>query len=218
MSEKQAAVRKTRLTLSRAEAVEYDGFLLSNPVFVKGFALTAAVGGAVSLRNALLLSLAGAVLILTVRLLCEAVCGWVKQRWRTPACVLISALASIPVMVLLTAAFGGDVLIIGLYMPLLFMDSAVLARSWAPGREGRLVLGGAVLSALGFTAAMVLIGTARELLADGSILGRDLFSPVWKSASSVTGGLIVTALFAAVWQMIRAAVMRVMPVGGHEDE
>ncbi len=219
MAEKKGWFR-SRLTFDMTEAQEHDYFLLNNPVFVRGYAMCAAVGGASDLKRAVLLAIAGSLLIIPVRLLGDLTVGIVKAKLRVAVYSIISALLCIPVMVLMTNVFGGDVLVLGIYIPLIFMDSVVISRSLDPTREGpRLVWGSAFLSALGYSTALCLVGAVRELLASGTLWGlKVLPAGVWAAASGIPCGLIIVALISALWQSICGVAKRVKYIGGHDNE
>ncbi len=220
MAERKKGLFKTRLTLDVSEAQEYDYILLNNPVFVRGYAMCAAVGGAVSLKSAVLLAIAGSLLIIPVRLLGDLTVGIVKAKLRIAAYAVLSGLFCVPVMVFMTWLFGGDTLVLGVYMPLVFLDSVVLSRAVQPAREGpRLVWSGAFGSALGYSLALVLIGTIRELLAAGTLWeAKVLPAGIWSAAAGIPCGLIITALLCAVWQAVCAVAKRVKFIGGHDNE
>ncbi len=211
---------KSKLTLDAAEAQEHDYFLLNNPVFVRGYAMCAAIGGASDLKRAALLALAGSLLIIPVRLLGDLTVGIVKAKLRIAVYSIISAILCVPVMVVMTNLFGGDVLVLGIYLPLIFMDSVVLSRAVVPTREGpRLVWGGAFLSAIGYSFALSVTGTVRELLASGTVWGlRVLPYGIWPAASGIPCGMIIVALICAVWQSICSVAKRVKYIGGHDNE
>lgn len=211
---------RTRFTLSTREAIQYDALFFNNPVFVSGYAMAAAVGGAYDLRNAHMLALAGVLLIIPVRLLGELTAEKLTFRLRIVLYVFTSALISIPVMVLLYKYFAGSMVLAGLYLLLLFMDSVVISRSVVPGKEGaRLVFNGAFSTAGGYALALLLVGAVRELLSSGCLFGNRVFGKgIWAAASSVPCGFVIVALMAGIWQCICSIAKRIIFIGGGEDE
>ena len=97
-------------------------------------------------------------------------------------------------------------LIFGLLcLPLLAVDSIVLARTEIPGRESLWdSLKNGILTTVGFAVAACLIGTIREIFSSGTVLGQPITGFVWTIPITglACGGFIVTALLAAAWQGI----------------
>ena len=211
---------KARLAFNVQEAQQHDYIFFNNPVFVQGYALACAVGGAVDLQTAAVLALAGCMLIIPVRLLGELAVGRIKARLRMLFYVGVGAVLSVPMLIVIYRIFGVEAVLAGIFLPLLFVDGAVTWRAGESKREGaRVVLRGALSSAAGGVLALLLIGGVRELLGKGALWETALFSRgVWPAAQTLPGGFIITALLAAFWQYLSAAVKRLLFIGGREED
>ena len=139
---------KARLAFNVQEAQQHDYIFFNNPVFVQGYALACAVGGAVDLQTAAVLALAGCMLIIPVRLLGELAVGRIKARLRMLFYVGVGAVLSVPMLIVIYRIFGVEAVLAGIFLPLLFIDGAVTWRAGESKREGaRVVLRGALSSA-----------------------------------------------------------------------
>ena len=211
---------KARLAFNPQEAQQHDYIFFNNPVLVQGYAMACALGGAVNLQAAVVLALAGSLLIFPVRLIGEASVGFVKARLRMLVYIIAAALISIAMLALVLHIFGAEAVLLGLYLPLLFADMVVTSRAAQPMREGwGLALRGALSTVVGFSLALVLIGGTRELLSFGTLWDVSVVpAGIWPAAQTVPGALVVTALYAALWQYVSGGVKKLLFIGGREDD
>ena len=210
--------KKSRATLSLDEAMRHNLILFNNPVLIQGLALTPVVAAAVSLRVACILSFVAIVLIVPTRVAGDLLIGHVAKNLRPMIYALISSLCFIPALMLAELLFGQAVRGPENYLVLLVTDGIVLSRSEIPAREGiGKALGNGILTALGFSMVLCLVGTIRELLSIGKIWGVTLLENIHiPITSTIFGGLLIIALLSALLQWVGALYKRLVS-GGVRD-
>ena len=209
-------VSRSRLMLNSEEAQKNDFIFFNNTVLVQGLALTPVIAAAGTLKDAVILAIAAAIVIIPTRIIGDVTVGWIKARLRVIFYAVLAALILIPVMILLSGWFGSRFIALGLYIPLLFADGAVTWRASVSQKEGaRHVFRNAFATAFGYAFVICLIGSVREILGKGSIWDYKLFgSALFPAASVIPGGLLITALLAAFWQSITGFFRNIVFAGG----
>jgi len=210
--------KKTRATLTLDEAMRHNLILFNNPVLIQGLALTPVVAAAVNLRVACILSFVSLMLIVPTRVTGDLLIGYVAKNLRPMVYALISSLCFIPTLMLAELIFGQSVREPENYLLLLVTDGIVLSRSEIPAREGvGRALGNGVLTALGFGLVLCLVGGIRDLLANGRLWDIVVYESFQVSiASTVAGGLLITALLSALLQWLGAVYKRFVSGGVKE--
>lgn len=203
---------KGRLARNAKETQATDYFLFNNAVLVQGYAMAPLISGALNLRSATILALGGFLLILPIGVLGEVLTGVVNRHLRLGICVFLTSLLIIPEMVVFYRVFGADAVIIGLYLPLLFVERIITFRATDEVREGFLrSFNRSLLLGLGYALVMLIVGALREILGTGTLWGTALsIRPLWPAATTAPAGIIIVALFAAVWNLICNFVRRMI--------
>ncbi|MGN0983535.1 MAG: Rnf-Nqr domain containing protein, partial [Gemmiger sp.] len=156
--------------------------------------------------NALMLSVAAFLLLTATRVTAEAICHLTGYSHRHLSYVYAAALCYIPVYILLYNLFGADLSTLGIYLPLLVVDSAVVKRMEFDDEESiphAFRLG--INNAIGMCISTMLVGCLRELLAAGTVFGYPVLNyAVLPMAGQVAGGFLVVGLLAAGWTAVSA--------------
>ncbi|MBQ8994845.1 MAG: hypothetical protein IJ091_03435 [Oscillospiraceae bacterium] len=213
MAKKEKKVRtKGRLARNVRETVANDYFLFNNAVLIQGYAMAPLIGGALNLRSAMILAIGGILLIIPIGVLGELLTGVLNRHLRLGICVFVTSVLIIPEMVLMYRIFGGDAIIVGLYLPLLFVERIITFRATDEVREGFLrSLERSVALAAGYGLVILACGAIREMLGSGTIGGEPLpFKALWPAAVTAPGGIIIVALFAAVWNVLSGFIKKMI--------
>ena len=199
-----------RRTLAEAQSeldahVTHEHIGLNNPVMVRGLGLAAVVAAATDGDNALMLSVAVLMLLTFTRVLAVAVCHLTGNRFRPVIYCYAAALCYIPTYLVAYNLFGNDLAVLGIYLPLLVVDPAVLKRMEFDELESvRHVFRLGINNSLGVCLATMLVGCLRELLAAGSLFDRKILArALLPVAGQVSGGFLIVGLLAAVWLAVR---------------
>ena len=200
--------RKNTVPRSRAEAeadlnekIRRDHIWLSNPVMVRGLGMAPIVGAALDGRHALMLCLASLLLVTFTRVLAVAVCHLSKNRFRPVIYSYSAAILYIPVYILLYNLFGADLSLLGIYLPLLVVEPAIVKRmEFAELESVSAAFRHGFNNSLGMCAALLIVGCLRELLATGAVFGRQLMTTaLLPLAAQPSGGFVLVGVIAAVW-------------------
>ena len=200
--------RKNAVPRSRTEAendlnekIRRDHIWLSNPVMVRGLGMAPIVGAALDGHHALMLCVASLLLITFTRVLAVAVCHLTKNRFRPVIYSYAAALLYIPVYVLMYQLFGADLSLLGIYLPLLVVEPAIVKRmEFAELEPVNAAFRHGFNNSLGMCAALLIVGRLRELLATGAVFGNQVIhaAPL-PLAAQPSGGFVLVGAIAAVW-------------------
>lgn len=203
-----AARRQSEGPRTRAEAeaelnekIRSDHVWLSNPVLVRGLGLAPVVGAALDGERALILCLACLLLVTFTRVLAVAVCHLSGNRFRPLIYSYAAAVLYIPVYVLLNQLFGNDLTMLGIYLPILVVEPAIVKRmEFSELEPVRDALRHGFNNSLGMCAALLIVGCLRELLATGAVFGHVVLraAPL-PLAAQPAGGFVLAGVIAAVW-------------------
>lgn len=200
--------RRDALPRRRAEAeaqlnekIRSDHIWLSNPVMVRGLGLAPVIGAALDGERALMLCVACLLLVTCTRVLAVAVCHLTGNRFRPVIYCYSAALLYIPVYILLSYLFGNDLAVLGIYLPILVAEPAIVKRMEFTELEP---LGDALRhgfnNALGMCVALLIVGCLREFLATGAVFGHAILrAALLPVAALPAGGFFLVGVIAALW-------------------
>lgn len=149
------------------------GLVLENPIFVLALSLCPALAVTTSVVNALTMGLTVTFVISMNNLIVSIARNWVNPKVRVP--IYITSIATIvTVAELLLKAFAPLLYKqLGIYLSLVVVFAIILARAEVFASKNRPLpsfIDGFGMGC-GFTVAMLIIGTIRELFGNGTILG-----------------------------------------------
>lgn len=155
------------------------GIWRENPVLVQLLGLCPALAVTNTVANSLAMGLATFFVLLGSSLLVSTFKGLIPSEVRIPAYILVIA-TFVTIADLTLAAVVPDIhKALGAFIALIVVNCMILGRQEAFASKrpvGRAVLD-AVGTGIGFLIAMLMMGTFRELLGNGSILGVSVFGP-----------------------------------------
>jgi electron transport complex protein RnfE len=149
------------------------GFIKENAVFVLllGMCPTLAVTG--SARNGLGMGLASTAVLLGSNFVISLIKNLIPDKVRIPAFIVVIA-SFVTIIDLVMNAYTPDLHEqLGIFIPLIVVNCVILGRAEAFASKNRLaasIVDGLVMG-LGFTFALTLLGSVREILGAGSIFG-----------------------------------------------
>jgi len=149
------------------------GFIRENAVFVLllGMCPTLAVTG--SARNGLGMGLASTAVLLGSNFVISLIKNLIPDKVRIPAFIVVIA-SFVTIIDLVMNAYTPDLHEqLGIFIPLIVVNCVILGRAEAFASKNRLaasIVDGLVMG-LGFTFALTLLGSVREILGAGSIFG-----------------------------------------------
>ena len=183
------------------ERIRADHIWLSNPVLVRGLGMAPVIGAALDGRRALMLCIASLILVTFTRVLAVAICHLTKNRFRPVVYCYSAALLYIPTYVLLYALFGSDLTLLGIYLPIMVVEPAIVKRMEFSDLEPvRDAFRHGYNHALGMCVVLLIVGCLRELLATGAVFGNViLHNALLPLAALPAGGFVIVGILAAIW-------------------
>lgn len=154
------------------------GILRENPIFVLALGMCPTLATTSSAMNGLGMGLATTFVLLGSNVVISLLAGFVPDKVRIPSYIVVIA-TFVTVVDLAMQAYAQPLYEkLGIFIPLIVVNCIVLGRAEAfANKNGVLdsVLDGVGMG-LGFTFALTLLGTVRELLGGGSIFDHKLIS------------------------------------------
>lgn len=183
------------------ERIRADHIWLSNPVLVRGLGMAPVIGAALDGRRALMLCIASLILVTFTRVLAVAICHLTKNRFRPVVYCYSAALLYIPTYVFLYALFGSDLTLLGIYLPIMVVEPAIVKRMEFSDLEPvRDAFRHGFNNALGMCVVLLIVGCLRELLATGAVFGNViLHNALLPLAALPAGGFVIVGILAAIW-------------------
>lgn len=194
----------------------HDRVFLNNPVVMQGMGLAPLVVLATSGRNAVMLAVAVALLLTPSRMLACLLSRLCPLRDERPAPEELekkllprafvysgsAAVVYLAVYPILNALFGTDLLVLGIYLPLLVVEPLLTYRFGRVQESPRKALSKGVRITVGYSLLLLLLGCVREWLSAGTVFGHLLSRPILPMAGMPAGGFIVLGVLCAVWRTL----------------
>ncbi|MFA6708727.1 MAG: electron transport complex subunit E [Fusobacterium sp.] len=161
-----------------------NGLVKENPVFVLLLGLCPTLGTTTSAINGMSMGIATAAVLTCSNLLISLVKRFIPDKVRIPAFIMVIASLVTVVQMVMQAYTPGMYKILGLFIPLIVVNCIVLGRAESfASKNGVLdsVLDG-LGSGIGFTIALTILGSIREVLGNGSLFNIALFPASWEPA------------------------------------
>lgn len=183
------------------------GFIKENPVFVLVLGMCPTLGVTSSAINGLGMGLATTFVLMMSNIVIALVKGAIPDKVRIPAFIVIIA-AFVTVVQLLMQAFVPALFkSLGLFIPLIVVNCIVLGRAEAfasKNKVGSSAIDGLGIG-LGFTFALVLLGSIREILGSGKLFNITLYSENYVTLLFVLapGAFIVLGYLIAIINRIK---------------
>lgn len=147
------------------------GLVKENPVFVLLLGLCPTLGTTTSAINGLSMGLATAAVLVLSNLFISIFKKMIPDKIRIPAFIMIIATLVTIVEMVMKAYMTSLYSVLGLYIPLIVVNCIVLGRaeSFASKNDIFPSLLDGIGSGLGFTLALTVLGSVREILGNGSL-------------------------------------------------
>lgn len=187
----------------KATAILKNGIFDENPIFrlMLGLCPTLAVTTAAS--NGIGMGMAATFVLIGSNVVIALLRGFIPQKIRIPAFIVIIA-SFVTVVQLLLKAYLPDLdKSLGLFIPLIVVNCIILGRAEAFASKntvGASLLDGIGMG-LGFTIALVIVASIREIIGNGTFFGLNLFGAHFEPALGMVaapGGFITLGLVLAL--------------------
>jgi len=186
-----------------------NGLLKENPVFVLLLGMCPTLGVTSSAINGIGMGLATTFVLVMSNILVSMIASFIPDKVRIPSYVVIIATFVTIVQLTMQAYVPALYASLGLFIPLIVVNCIVLGRAEAFASKNNVFL--ALLDGLGmglgFTFALTLLGSTREILGTGKVFGFTIFPENYGSLIFVLapGAFIVLGYLIAIINKIKKA-------------
>ena len=184
----------------------YNGILKENPAFILMLGMCPTLAVTTSAINGLGMGLSSLVVLAISNVVISLLRKVIPDEVRLPAFIVIVASFVTVVELLMEAYMESLYASLGIYIPLIVVNCIILGRAeaYASKNPPLLSLFDGLGMGLGFTVALVIIGSVRELLGAGSIFGIALpgnFEPIAFFVRA-PGAFLVLAVVVAIMNAV----------------
>ncbi|MEX2131466.1 MAG: Rnf-Nqr domain containing protein [Pseudohongiellaceae bacterium] len=168
------------MEVTTAQTAAASGLWHNNSVLVQITGLSPLLALTTTATTALGLGLATALVTVSACITCSLLRAWLPEQWRLVYYLAIVAFFTTVIGLILEMSFYPLHRQLGIYLPLICANGAILLRMETFSRHHRLLpsLQDALATALGFLWLIVLLGALRELTAYGTVFAHlDLLKP-----------------------------------------
>lgn len=184
-----------------------NGIIKENPIFVIMLGMCPTLGTTSSAMNGLGMGLATTFVLLSSNVVVSMLKNIIPDNVRIPAFVVVIASFVTLVEMMMQAYLPALYESLGLFIPLIVVNCIVLGRAEAFAAKNTLIksLFDGLGMGLGFTLALTLLGTARELLGTGKVFNLTVFPEHYGMLLFVLapGAFIALAYLIAVFNKLR---------------
>ncbi|KLO22659.1 electron transporter RsxE [Marinitoga sp. 1197] len=156
------------------------GLFQQNPIFVQVLGMCPTLATTTNAENALGMGLATLAVLIMSNIVVSSIKKWVPKNIRIPIYIVVIA-SFVTIIDLLMHGYTYDLWkTLGLFIPLIVVNCIILGRAESFASKNSILdsIYDALGMGLGFTGALVLLGSVRELLGNGTIFGL----PIWGDA------------------------------------
>lgn len=156
----------------------YNGIIPSNPVLVLLLGMCATLGTTSSAYNGLMMGIATAAVLVCSNVVISMIKNLVPDKVRIPAFIVVIATFVTALQLVVNAWLPSLNASLGIFIPLIVVNCILLGRAEAFASKNGVFASflDGLGSGIGFTFALVLLGSAREILGTGKIFGFEMFS------------------------------------------
>ncbi|SHH50937.1 electron transport complex protein RnfE [Clostridium collagenovorans DSM 3089] len=178
------------------------GIILENPVFVQVLAMCPVLGVTSSVNNAIGMGLATTAVLIGSNAVISLLRKVIPDKIRIPAYIVVIASFVTLIKFLLQGYLPELYKSLGLFIPLIVVNCIILGRAEAYASKNNVInsIFDAIGMGLGFTFALSVLASFRELLGAGTILGFQIMPSFYEPAIIMTmapGGFITLGLILA---------------------
>ncbi len=160
------------------------GVLTNNPSFVQMLGMCPTLAVTTSVKNAVGMGLAATVVLICSNMFISLLRKFIPKQVRIASYIVIISGFVTAVELSMKAYFYDLYLALGLFIPLIVVNCIILARAEAYASRNKVVpsIIDGFSAGLGFTLALIIVSSIREILGNGTFLGYDLFGGLYKPA------------------------------------
>lgn len=193
----------------------HNGIIKENPIFIMMLGMCPTLAVTTSATSGLGMGISTLVVLIMSNLVISLVRKIIPDQVRLPAYIVIVASLVTVVQLLMQAYLHSLYETLGIYIPLIVVNCIILGRAeaYASKNEPLLAVFDGLGMGLGFTVALVIIASVRELLGSGCLFGVRVMPQVFEPIA-----IFVKAPGAFLVLGIIVAIMNALKVDHHANE
>ncbi len=162
-----------------------NGIVNENPIFVQVLAMCPTLAVTTGVENALGMGLASTIVLIFSNMMISAIRKLIPDEIRIPAYIVVIASFVTIIDMLMQGYLPSLYSSLGIFIPLIVVNCIILGRAEAYASKNPIIpsIFDAIGMGLGFTIALFLIGSFREILGAGQILGIQIIPETIKPMS-----------------------------------
>ena len=185
----------------------YEGLFTNNPVLVQLIGMCPTLATTTSLENGFGMGMAATAVLICSNVVISLLRKLIPSKVRIAAYITIIAGFVTAVDLLMQAYLPDLSKSLGLFIPLIVVNCIILARAEAFASKSKVIpsLVDGLAMGLGFTFALCILSTIREILGAGTLLGHPLFGDNFQPAIMMilpAGGFLTLGFVIALFQKI----------------
>ena len=185
----------------------YEGLFTNNPVLVQLIGMCPTLATTTSLENGFGMGMAATAVLICSNVVISLLRKLIPSKVRIAAYITIIAGFVTAVDLLMQAYLPDLSKSLGLFIPLIVVNCIILARAEAFASKNKVLpsLVDGLAMGLGFTFALCILSTIREILGAGTLLGHPLFGDNFQPAIMMilpAGGFLTLGFVIALFQKI----------------
>jgi len=185
------------------------GLLKENPIFVQFLGMCATLAVSTSVINSIGMGLSTMVVLVASNIIISLIRNFIPNKVRIAAYIIVIAGCVSAVEMALKAFVPEVSKSLGIFIPLIVVNCIILGRAEAFASKNGVVKSAldGIGMGLGFTLALCILGTIREILGNGTFLGIQLFGEGFAPATIMIlppGAFIVLGCVLAIINIITA--------------
>lgn len=186
----------------------YNGLIKKNPIFVQLIGMCSVLAVTTSAKNGLAMGLAVTGVLVGSNLVISLLRNLIPSKIRIPAYVVVIATFVTIIEMFMRAYLPELYSSLGIFIPLIVVNCIILARAEAFASKNTplpAVVDGLGMG-LGYTLALLVLSSFRELLGAGSIFDYQLFGPSFEPALIFImppGAFILLGILIAIFNAVR---------------
>lgn len=190
-----------------------DGIFTNNPTLVQLIGMCPTLATTTSLQNAIGMGLAAAAVLVCSNVVISLLRRIIPSKVRI-ACYIVIIAGFVTVVDLMLQAYLPDLSAsLGMYIPLIVVNCIILARAEAYASKNgvyRSFIDGVAMG-LGFTFALCILASVREIIGAGTIYGIPLFGESYQPVSMIVqtaGGFLTLGCVIAAFKVIMDKIQK----------
>ncbi len=186
-----------------------NGLVKENPIFVQLLGMCPTLAVTTSAENGMGMGLATTAVLVLANIVISLIRKLVPSKIRIPIFIVVIASFVTIIGMLMEAYVGALYDSLGLFIPLIVVNCLILARAEAFAFKNGVVASAfdGIGMGLGFTLALTILGSVRELFGNGSIFNMTILGGAYKPALMMIlppGAFLTLGLLLALYNVVKA--------------